>query len=139
MSNRHFPAPTVGVLIFNPAGELLLVRSHKWHGKWTIPGGHIELWERMEDALVREAKEETGLDVTDPEFLLFQQIIYDDAFWKKRHFIFFNFACRTESIKVVLNHEAEEYRWVMPEKALTIEIERYLVRAIRRYLEKRSV
>jgi len=96
------------------------------------------LGERMEDALVREAKEETGLDVTDPEFLLFQQIIYDDAFWKKRHFIFFNFACRTESTKVVLNHEAEEYRWVMPEEALTMDIERYLVRAIRRYLEMQA-
>ncbi len=138
MSEQVFPAPTVGALIFNPAGELLLVRSHKWHGKLTIPGGHIELGERMEDALVREAKEETGLDVTDPEFLLYQQFIYDDAFWKERHFIFFDFACHSERTEVVLNHEAEEYRWISPEQALTLDIDRYTARAVRRYLELRG-
>jgi len=135
MNEQIFPSPTVGALIFNPAGELLLVRSHKWHGKLTIPGGHIELGERMEDALVREAKEETGLDVTDLEFLLYQQFIYDDAFWKERHFIFFDFACRTERTDVVLNHEAEAYLWVQPVAALGMEIDRYTARAIRRYLE----
>ena len=135
MSTQVFPSPTVGALIFNPAGELLLVRSHKWHGRLTIPGGHIELGERMEDALVREAKEETGLDVTDPVFLLYQEFIYDDAFWKRRHFIFFDFACRSERTEVVLNHEAESYEWVAPEVALTLDIDRYTARAIRRYLD----
>ena len=34
----QYPEPTVGALIFNPEGKLLLVKTHKWHGKYTIPG-----------------------------------------------------------------------------------------------------
>ena len=65
MAKQQFPEPTVGALIFNPEGKLLLMRSHKWRDKYVVPGGHIELGEHIEDALKREVKEETGLDVTD--------------------------------------------------------------------------
>ncbi|HSK65470.1 MAG TPA: NUDIX domain-containing protein [Anaerolineales bacterium] len=63
MAEQIFPEPTVGVFIFNPSGELLLLKSHKWPGRYVVPGGHVELGERLEEAAVREAKEETGLDV----------------------------------------------------------------------------
>ena len=63
MTEQNYPHPTVGALIFNPEGKMLLVQSHKFHGKWVVPGGHIEVGERMADAVIREAKEETGLDI----------------------------------------------------------------------------
>ena len=65
MAEQVFPEPTVGVFIFNQAGEILLLKSHKWPGKYVVPGGHVELGERLEEAAVREAKEETGLDIYD--------------------------------------------------------------------------
>lgn len=55
-------APTVGVLVFNPEGHLLLVRSAD-DGAWGIPGGLVEPLERPEDAAVRETWEESGLQV----------------------------------------------------------------------------
>ena len=99
-----------------------------------VPGGHIELGERMEDALRREVKEETGLDVYDVEFLGFQEFVFDDAFWKKRHFIFFDYVCRTDSTDVTLNSEAQKYVWVTLEEALELPIEPYTEVAIRKYL-----
>ncbi len=45
MTNQAFPEPTVRILIFNPRGEMLLTKSHKWNDKYVIPGGHIELGE----------------------------------------------------------------------------------------------
>lgn len=87
MSEQQFPEPTVGVFIFNTNDELLLLKSHKRSDKYVVPGGHVELGERIEDATIREAKEETGLDIYDLEFINFQQFIYDPAFWKPRHFI----------------------------------------------------
>ena len=43
MADQIFPEPTVGVFIFNQAGEILLLKSHKWPGKYVVPGGHVEL------------------------------------------------------------------------------------------------
>ncbi len=94
MTEQQFPEPTVGVFIFNQKGEILLLESHKWPGAYVVPGGHVELGERLEETAVRETKEETGLDIYDLEFINFQQFIYDPAFWKQRHFIFFDFAAK---------------------------------------------
>lgn len=132
MTEQLFPEPTVGVFIFNPAGELLLLKSHKWPGKYVVPGGHVEVGERIEEAAVREAKEETGLDIYDLKFILFQQFIHDPSFWKHKHFIFFDFACRTDSLEVKLNDEAEEYVWVRLEAALELPLDSYTRRAIER-------
>lgn len=136
MADQQFPEPTVGVFIFNPKGEILLVESHKWPGKYVVPGGHVELGERLEEAAIREAKEETGLDIYDLDFINFQQFIYDPAFWKHRHFIFFDFAAKADSTEVTLNDEAQRHIWVQPEAALELALDRYTETSIRKYLEK---
>lgn len=136
MTEQQFPEPTVGVFIFNQQGKLLLLQSHKWPGAYVVPGGHVELGERLKEAAVREAKEETGLDVYDLEFINFQQFIYDPSFWKKRHFIFFDFAARTDSTDVVLNDEAQEYIWIEPEEALALSLDSYTRTSIEKYINQ---
>jgi len=138
MAEQTFPEPTVGVFIFNQTNELLLLKSHKWPGKYVVPGGHVELGERLEEAVIRETKEETGLDIYDIEFINFQQFIYDPAFWKPRHFIFFDYACRTESIEVQLNSEAEEHVWVMLEAAVQLPLDIYTRTSIEILIERRN-
>jgi len=138
MPDQFFPEPTVGAFIFNAKGELLLLESHKWPGRYVVPGGHVELGERLEEALAREAKEETGLDIHSIEFINFQQFIYDPAFWKQRHFIFFDFACKTDSLDVQLNDEAEGYVWVEPRQALTMELDTYTHRSVEEWLKKHA-
>jgi nucleoside triphosphatase len=135
---QQYPEPTVGALIFNAEGKLFLMNSHKWKGKWVVPGGHIELGERMEDALRREVKEETNLDIYDIEFICFQEFIYDERFWKPSHFIFFDYACRTDATEVKLNEEAQEYVWVNLDEALALPVEHYTAVAIRKYIERKA-
>jgi ADP-ribose pyrophosphatase YjhB (NUDIX family) len=55
----------VGAVVHDEAGRLLLVRrGHEPHrGRWTLPGGRVETGETTEQAVVREVREETGLDV----------------------------------------------------------------------------
>jgi ADP-ribose pyrophosphatase YjhB (NUDIX family)/2-polyprenyl-3-methyl-5-hydroxy-6-metoxy-1,4-benzoquinol methylase len=137
-AGQRYPEPTVGALIVDTRGRLLLLKSHKWRGKYVVPGGHIELGERLEDALRREVKEETGLDIDCIEFLCFQEFVYDDAFWQPRHFIFFDFVCHTASTLAVLNDEAEDYVWVSPEEALVLPIEPYTEVTIREYLRRQA-
>jgi nucleoside triphosphatase len=136
MAEQQYPEPTVGAMIFDPAGRLVLMKSHKWKGKYCIPGGHIELGERMVDAVKREVKEETNLDIRDLEFVCFQEAIYDEQFWEPSHFIFFDFACRTDSRDVTLSEEAEEYTWVTLDEALKLPVEHYTLVALREYLKK---
>ena len=135
MADQIFPEPTVGVFIFNPNGELLLLQSHKWPGRYVVPGGHVELGETIEQTVLRETKEETGLDVRNVEFICFQEFIYDPAFWKRRHFIFFDYAAKTDSLAVQLNDEAETYHWVKLQDALELPLDSYTRVSIEKYLE----
>jgi nucleoside triphosphatase len=139
MAEQQFPEPTVGALIFNAQDQLFLMSSHKWKGKYVIPGGHIELGETMLDALRREVKEETNLDIRGIEFVCFQEFIHDDRFWQRRHFIFFDYACRTDSTEVILNEEAQAYTWVDLERALELPVEHYTAIVIRQYREMKDL
>ncbi|MCD6381720.1 MAG: NUDIX domain-containing protein [Candidatus Aenigmarchaeota archaeon] len=137
MSEHKYPEVTVGALIFNPNSKVLLIKSHKWKGKYTIPGGHIELGETIEDALIREIKEETGLDIYELKFVCLQEFIFDDSFWKKKHFIFLDYVCRANSTDVKLNEEAEDWKWFDLNEALdSNDVENYTKKLIREYKSK---
>ena len=115
----HPPIVTVGGLIFNDAGEVLMIRTHKWSNLWGIPGGKIKWGEASEDALAREILEETNLRVTDIEFVLVQDCIHSKEFYRDAHFVLLNYTCRCDGEPAVkLNDEAREFRWVKLAQAL---------------------
>ncbi len=138
MTKQQYPEPTAGALIFNQKGELFLMKSYKWCDKYVMPGGHIELGETIEQALRREIKEETGLNIYDIKFLCLHEFIFRRDFWKKRHFLFFDFVCKTKSKKVTLNSEGQEYVWVSLEKALKLPVEPYTKQAIKIYKQNKN-
>ncbi len=123
---KQYPEPTVGALIFNDKNQLLIVKTHKWKGNYTIPGGHVEMGEYLEDALRREILEETGLNMVKAKYLCYQEFVFDDSFWEKRHFIFFDFVCRVEDGVVQLNEEAQDYAWVDIDKIDDYPVDGYL-------------
>jgi nucleoside triphosphatase len=129
-----YPEATVGALIVNPMGEVLIVRSNKWGKKLSVPGGHIELGERAEDAIKREVKEETGLDVEPVRLLLIQEAIYPENYHKHEHFIFMDYICTTKSSDVKLDgRELQEYFWTEPANALELDLEEYTRRLVNKY------
>ena len=137
MQKQNFPIPCVGALIFNNENKILLVKSHKWHDKFVIPGGKVHVGEKLIEALKREIKEETDLDIFEIKFIGFQEFIFDKAFWEKKHFLFFDYSCKTNSDKVKLDEEASEYIWVAPKEALNMNVEPYTKKTIKGYKKKK--
>ncbi len=112
-SSHETPLATVGALIFNSKGEVLMIRTHKWSNLWGIPGGKIKFGETSEAALRREILEETALKVSDIEFTLVQDCIHSKEFYRDAHFVLLNYTCRCVGAnpKVKLNEEGREFRW----------------------------
>jgi len=123
VSGRRYPEPTVGGVVYNPRGEVLLLRSSKARDRYVIPGGHIELGEDMEEALRREVREETGLEVFDIRLVAIQQFVFSDALSRRSHFIFIDYSCRTDQTEVSLNEEHQEYLWARPDEISGLDVE----------------
>ncbi|MBI4451483.1 NUDIX domain-containing protein [Candidatus Woesearchaeota archaeon] len=136
MAEQQFPEPGVGAVIVNAEGKIFLMKSPKWHDAYVIPGGHVELGETMVEALKREMREETGLAVDECEFLGVQDCIYPTEFWKKKHFLLIDFACKTKSNDVTLNAEGHDHVWVTVEEALRLSLNPFTRRAIETYRAK---
>ncbi len=135
LEKQVYPEPTVGALIVKDDGKVLLAKSHKWFGKLTLPGGHIEVGETMRDAVRREVKEEVGLDVEVVQLLLVQEAIFTAEFYKQKHFIFFDFICRTKGELVRLDRdEIQDYVWAFPGEALNMDLDSFTRKTVEEYL-----
>lgn len=86
--------------------ELLLLKrkNQPAKGQWWFPGGRIHKGESFEEALHREVKEETNLEVSSRKFIN----VYSRVF-PKRHDITVAFLCKCKGDKVILNKEHSEY------------------------------
>jgi len=117
------PICTVGAAIFNDANQVLLVRTQKWSGLWGIPGGKTKYGETSDDALRREIKEETDLDISGIEFVLVQDCIHSKEFYREAHFVLLNYTCRVRGkADVKLNEEAQEFCWISVQEALAMKL-----------------
>jgi 8-oxo-dGTP diphosphatase len=104
----------VGVLI-EEEGRYLLIRraADPDKGMWSVPGGLVEVGERVRDAAVREAMEETGLKVKLVERLgVVDKIMRDDDGRVRYHFIIVQFLARIVEGEVKAMDDALEARWV---------------------------
>ena len=132
------PIPTVGVLIRN-GDDVLVLRSHKWGDRWSIPGGKIEPGERIEDAIHREVREETGLEIRDVVQLPTLESVYSDEFHRREHFVLLNYSARSDSREVELSDEHQEHRWLPPRRALELDLNQPTRRQILNLLDTIAV
>jgi phosphoglycolate phosphatase len=130
------PTVTVGALITDAAGQALMIRTHKWSNLWGIPGGKVRFGEASVDALCREIKEETNLEVAGIEFVMVQDCIHSKEFYQDTHFILLNYTCQAvDGGEVRLNEEAQEFRWVPIPEAMQLPLNQPTRRLLQRILE----
>ena len=94
-----YPIPAVGALILNAEHILLVQRGQApAKGKWTLPGGVVELGESPEDALIREIKEECHLDITIQGIVkVINKIIRDDQENIMYHYVILDYLAHCQS------------------------------------------
>lgn len=121
---EEYAVPATGALILNDNDEIFLMKSPKWENQWLVPGGKVEKGDSMKETVEKEIREETGLEVTNINFLEAKDGGNPDDFERDTHFIFLNFSCRAENQEVELDErEAVDYVWIAPEEALESNLE----------------
>lgn len=131
-----------GTVIENENGEILLTRSPKWNNKWVMPGGHIELGEKLVDGSVREGEEETGLNLKPISVVSWGELINSRDFHRPAHFIYFDVYCKATKGKIRLQKdELNECKWVKPQEALKLDLAESYDRTVKdfiRYKQQKS-
>jgi 8-oxo-dGTP diphosphatase len=98
-------------------GKILVVRRARppANGLYTLPGGVVEIGETLMEAVAREVREETALEIEPVALAGFRETIVRDADSRvERHFIILCFASRWRAGDPVLNEELSEARWLDP-------------------------
>jgi mutator protein MutT len=108
------PIIGVGAVIIKDGKILLEKRKNEpGKGKWSIPGGLVELGESVEQTVIREVKEETGLEVEKPEHIdVVDNVVRDNNSEIKYHFVIIDYFVKLKGGTMKATSDAEELRWV---------------------------
>jgi 8-oxo-dGTP diphosphatase len=113
---REFPsAPLVGVgAVIVHEGRVLLVQRGRepMKGRWTIPGGLVEIGEALDAAVVRETREETGLEVEPIELVELLDRIHREEGRVRYHYVIADYLCRLVGGTLAAADDAAAVRWV---------------------------
>jgi ADP-ribose pyrophosphatase len=99
-------------------GRVVLIRRGKepLRGRWVIPGGTVELGETLEEALVREMQEETGILVRPREVVLVFDRIQREGSSVEYHYVIIDYACDYVSGELRAGSDADEVALVAPDE-----------------------
>jgi mutator protein MutT len=104
----------VGAIVIDKGAILLVKRDREpAKGQWSLPGGRVELGETLREALVREVREETGIDV-DVDGLIgtAERVVRDDDGKIDYHYVILDYVCTARSTELTAGDDASEVRWV---------------------------
>jgi ADP-ribose pyrophosphatase YjhB (NUDIX family) len=110
------PQLAVSAAIFREQ-KILLVRRARSPAKgfYSLPGGRVEFGETLHAALMREVREETGLEIEVIRLAGWREVL--PAQTGGGHFLIMSFAVRWKAGEVKLNEELDDHKWIAPEAA----------------------
>jgi 8-oxo-dGTP diphosphatase len=137
VSRREYPdCPRVGVgAVVLDRGRVLLVRrgGQPSSGRWSLPGGLVELGETTAEAVRREIREECGIDITVAGLAGVVDRVTRDAEGRVRyHYVLVDYLAFTDTDAVVAGTDAAECRWVEIERVSELDVTDGLIDMIRR-------
>jgi len=132
---RQYPKlPLVGVgAVVIKEGKILLVKRAfpPGQGKWSFPGGLVELGEKLSDACARETEEETGFEIEVLELInVFDMIERDDEGKVRYHYVLVEFLAKPTGGQERPNVEVSELKWVTHDESKSMDMTRTARRAL---------
>jgi ADP-ribose pyrophosphatase YjhB (NUDIX family) len=126
-ARREYPSrPLVGAgaVVHGEHKVLLVKRKYPPNeGRWALPGGLVELGERVQDAVVREVKEETGLEVVLEGLLdVATDIHLDERSRPKYHYVLVDYLARRVEGRMRLNEESSDFGWFTATQARKLDM-----------------
>ncbi|MBN1682471.1 NUDIX hydrolase [Candidatus Bathyarchaeota archaeon] len=120
----RFPIPGVAAVTINNGKILLAVRGKPPSmGKWGIPGGIVELGEKVEDAVIREVFEETNVVIKPIKLItVLNSIVHDDEGKIRTHYVLLEYLCEYVSGEVHAASDAPDAKWISFEKLDSIDM-----------------
>ena len=137
--DRAYPArPILGVgAVIVIHGRVILIRRRNppLAGRWSLPGGVIETGESVREAVIREALEETGLDVTVDDLVeVYEHVDHDEDGRVRHHYVILDYLCRAGGGAPVAGGDAEAVALVDPEAMADYDVTDATARVIARAL-----
>jgi 8-oxo-dGTP diphosphatase len=129
-----YPRVGVGAVILHE-DKVLLVRRGKSPsvGKWSLPGGLVELGETTTEAIAREILEECGIKIRVVDVAgVITRVVKDDADRVRYHYVLVDYLAYPDSLDVVAGSDAEEARWFAIEGVANLDTTQGLLDMIRR-------
>ncbi|BFI76230.1 NUDIX hydrolase [Sulfurisphaera ohwakuensis] len=128
----EYPLVAVGGVIFNKDRKVLLVKRKNPpnKGSWAIPGGKVKYGETLEEAVKREIKEETNLNVKVKELLAIVEIIKEGF-----HYIILDFICENIEGELMANSDAEDARFFSFDELINIAVSPTTIEMLKRYFD----
>ena len=136
---RDYPdRPIIGVgAVIVSGGRALLVRraTQPLKGEWSVPGGMLELGEKLRDGAAREAFEETGLKVEVGDVLdVFDSIFIDDEGRTQYHYVLIDYLCRPQPGEAVPGSDVSEVLWVAESDLAAMNLRASIAQVVRKGL-----
>lgn len=138
MSRLYPSLPIVGVgAVILRDGEVLIVRraNPPLQGEWSIPGGALDLGEKLRDGVAREVREETGMDVeVGPVLDVFDSIFPDAEGRTQYHYVLIDYLCHLRSGTLAAASDVSEVRWAQFKELEALGMKQVTIEVIRKAL-----
>jgi len=136
---RDYPEqPIIGVgAVIVSRDRALLVRraTEPLKGEWSLPGGMLELGEKLRDGAAREALEETSLQVEVGEVLdVFDSIFTDDNGRTQYHYVLIDFLCQPIAGDAAAGSDVSEVKWVTEPELGGVQLRESIAQVVRKGL-----
>jgi 8-oxo-dGTP diphosphatase len=127
---KRRPLIGVGAVVFNARDEILLIKRGKepHYGRWMVPGGTLEWGETLEQAVIREVHEETGVEIRLDGFVeIIEAIVPGDAGF---HYVIMDYVATHVAGEPVAGDDALEATWAGPSRLGELDLTEDLVAVI---------